>query len=416
MERTFLEHTYLCIDLKSFFAACECLARNLDPLTTPLVVADPTQKGAITLAVSPFLKSQGLNGRTRVYDIPKQIKYFAVPPRMGLYAKKSQEVVNVYLEFVAHEDLHIYSIDEVFIDVTNYLNLYQKTALELAATILKRIKDKTGLTATCGIGPNIFLAKIAMDVEAKKNQSGLAKWNQKDIATKLWPITPLSKIWGIGPRMEKRLNDLGIKKVGDLAHYDLLKLKAKLGSSGKELWLHANGIDNNSIKEWQKEPKTSSYSHSQVLNKDYNGHNIKIIIIEMVELITHRLRQNHKQGFIISLGINYSRAIGGGFCRSIKLVNPTDNNQIILNQCLDIFDRYYEDLPIRKVYISISNLITNNYLQLNLFEDLNKIRGENKLNLIIDDVNYKFGRNTILKASSLLADSTIKSRNEKIDE
>ncbi len=159
---------FLCIDLKSFFASCECIERGLNPFTTPLVVANKNQgNGAITLAVTPYLKSQGIKGRTRLYEIPKNIKYTIVNPRMKLYLEKSREVVGIYLDYVAKEDLHIYSIDECFLDVTDYLNLYKKTDYELALDILNKITKKTGLTATCGIGPNMLLAKVAMDIEAK---------------------------------------------------------------------------------------------------------------------------------------------------------------------------------------------------------------------------------------------------------
>ena len=166
----------LSIDLKSFFASCECIARGLDPFSTPLVVANPNQGGgAITLAVTPYLKKQGVPSRGRIFEIPKNIKYKIVPPRMNYYVAMSKKVIGVYLQYVAKEDLHVYSIDECFLDVTHYLKLYKKTDYELAEEILKEITKQTGLTATCGIGPNILLAKIAMDTEAKKYKNGIAK-------------------------------------------------------------------------------------------------------------------------------------------------------------------------------------------------------------------------------------------------
>lgn len=414
MEKT-ANRSFLAIDLKSFFAVCECLERNLDPFTTPLIVANPSQKGgAMTLAITPYLKAQGLSSRMRVYLIPKNIKYLTASPHMSLYERKSREVIKVYHEFVAPEDMHVYSIDEVFIDVTNYLALYKKSALELAIVILEQIKLKTGLTAVCGIGPNIFLAKIAMDTEAKKSPNNIACWQKDDIETKLWPITPLTKIWGIGFNLARRLNNLGINSVFELAHYDPLKLKTKLGTMGFELWQHVNGIDNSLISDWQKAPKNSSYSHSQVLYKDYYSHNIKIIINEMVDTLATKLRNNHKQGFIIGFGISYAKEIKGGFFHYLKLDQPTADQKIILQHCLNIFDSYYQDLPIRKVYLTVSNLITNNYLQLNLFTDEKTISNNQKINLTIDQINHKYGLNCLLKASSLLDDSTIKTRNQKI--
>ena len=402
------------IDLKSFFASCECVERHLDPFSIDLVVANPNQgNGAITLAITPHLKAQGVKSRTRLYDIPKNIKYTIVPPRMSLYLKKSKEVIDIYLDYVAMEDLHVYSIDEAFLDLTNYLKMYKKNDYEMAETIMADITRKTGLTATCGIGPNMLLAKIAMDTEAKKYKNGIAKWTYDDVSSKLWTIEPLSKMWGIGSRMEKRLNTLGIYNVGELANYNKLKLKDKFGIMGEELWNHANGIDLSIISDYKVKPRTESFSHSQVLFKDYNGDNVKIIISEMIDVICARLRTSHKQASIIGLGIGYSKNIGGGFYHNAK-VSPTDLESDFLSNALNIFDRFYENLPIRKVTIVAGCLSKKNAVQLNIFEDINKIEEKEKVSQAIDNVKAKFGKNSILKASSLLSDSTAKERNKKI--
>lgn len=414
MNSVYLNRHFLCIDLKSFFASCECLDKNLDPFKTPLVVANPNQgNGAITLAVTPFLKSQGVKSRGRLYEIPKNIKYQIASPHMSLYIKKSSEVVNVYLKYVSKEDLHIYSIDECFLDVTDYLKLYQKTDYELALDILEDVKKSTGLYATCGIGPNMLLAKISMDIEAKHNKDFIAKWTYDDIETKLWPISPLSKIWGIGPRMEKNLNKLGIYSIRDLAYYDRDKLKKKFGVIGAELWNHANGIDLSRIKDYEK-IVDKSYSHSQVLFKDYNGENVKLIIKEMIDVITARLRKNNKATSVIGFGIGYSKNVGGGFYHSIKIDNPTSDSEIIYKTCLMILDKFYDNLPIRKVSISCGALSDKIGVQLNIFDSYQKIEEQEFLNSAIDEIKDKFGKNSILKASSLLNDSTIKERNKKI--
>ena len=404
----------LSIDLKSFFASCECIARNLDPFTTPLVVANPNQGGgAITLAVTPCLKKLGVPSRGRIFEIPKNIKYIIAPPRMNYYVYMSKKVISIYLDYVSCEDLHIYSIDECFLDVTHYLKLYKKTDYELAQDILKDIKTRTGLTATCGIGPNILMAKIAMDIEAKKNINGIAKWTKNDIKNKLWKITPLSKMWSIGPRMEKRLNKLGIKTIGDLALTDKYVLKNKFGVIGIELWEHANGIDKTKISELDKHPKEKSYSNSQILFKDYYGDNIKIIIEETADVVIKRIRQSNKQATIVGLAIGYSRSTGGGFYRTIKLLNPTDNENEIINTCYLLFDKYYSDKPIRKVGISLGGLVNKDTIQLDLFTNYNDIIKEDKKNIAIDNITNKYGKNSILRASSLLSDSTIRDRNKK---
>ena len=414
MDQVYLHRNFLCIDLKSFFASAECLDRGLNPFTTPLVVANPTQgNGAITLAVTPYLKTLGVKSRGRLYEIPKNIKYMIAKPRMSLYLAKSREVVEVYLKYVSLEDLHIYSIDECFLDVTNYLKMYGKSDYELALDILEDVRKETGLTATCGIGPNMLLAKLSMDIEAKHNKDFIAKWTYDDIPTKLWPIHPLSKIWGIGPRMEVNLNRLGIYSVYDLAHYDRHKLKQKFGVIGTELWNHANGIDLSLIGDMEK-TTDKSYSHSQVLFKDYNGNNIKIIIREMVEVVTMRLHKNHVTSSLIGLGIGYSKDVGGSFYHQIKLDQPTDVENVILSNALMIFDKYYEGLPIRKVTISCGRLQEKSGVQLNIFDNIEKIKEQEQIDEAILEIKDKYGKNALLKASSLLNDSTIHERNKKI--
>lgn len=410
------ERNILCIDLKSFFASCECADRGLDPFSYPLVVANKSQgNGAITLAVTPYLKQKGVKSRGRLYEIPKNIKYTIVNPRMSLYLKKSKEVVSIYLDYVSSEDMHIYSIDEVFLDVTNYLKLYKKSDYELAQSILNDVYQKTSLCATCGIGPNLLLAKIAMDVEAKHHKSNIAKWTYEDIPTKLWPITPLSKVWGIGSKMEKRLNDLNIFNMYELAHYPKNKLKAKFGVIGEELWNHANGIDLSKIKDYKNIKVDKSISHSQVLFKDYNGDNIHLIIEEMVDVLLRRLRDTHKLTSGVGLGISYSKNVGGGFYHITKLANATDDEQTILNTIFLLFDKYYENnKPIRKVSIHFSYLSDKKAIQMNIFETMDNINSKEEYNKAIDDIKLRFGKNSLLKATALLEDSTAIERNQKI--
>lgn len=411
---TRLNRNILCIDLKSFFASCECIEKNLDPFTTPLVVAG-NNKGAITLAVTPYLKKKGIKGRTRLYDIPSNIKYIKVPPRMNLYIKKSKEVINIYLDYVSKEDIHIYSIDECFLDVTNYLKMYNKTDYELAIDILNTIEKKTGLTATCGIGPNMLLAKVSMDTEAKKYKNGIAKWTYDDIETKLWSIYPLSEMWGIGKRMEYNLNNLNIYTIKDLANTPVSLLKDKFGIIGEELWNHANGIDESIISDKNIPPKSSSISHSQILYRDYYEDNIKIIILEMTEVLTRKLRNINKLTSTLFLGIDYNKELGGGFNHSLKLDKPTDSKETIYRYFIMMFDKYYiSDMPIRKVSISFSSLEKKENIQLSLFENIDNYEKNNKLDEVIDEVKEKYGKNIILSASSLEEYSTIKERNKKI--
>ena len=407
------ERNILCIDLKSFFASVECVERNLDPFTTPLIVADPSRKGgAITLAVTPYMKTLGVPSRGRVFEIPKNIKYITAPPRMSLYVKKSKEVINCFLDFISKEDMHVYSIDEAFLDVTDYLKLYKMDDVTLAKTIMARIKEKTGLTSTCGIGPNLLLAKVALDIESKHSPDFIAKWTYEDVKTKLWNITPLDEMWGIGSKTMKKLNDLGIYKGGDINKYSKDFYKKRFGVLGEELYLHANGIDNSNIKDDKYEIKNKSYGLSQILYKDYTPEEAILIIKEMCETICKRLRNNKKVCGVVGFGIGYSRSVGGGFYHSKKLSESTDNENVIFSVCKSIYDSYIEEEPIRKVSISLGKITDNNYVQLNLFEEVNETI--NEIPIVVDEINKKFGDNAILKASSLLNYSTIKMRNKKM--
>ena len=404
----------IAIDMKSFFASCECVERDLDPFKTPLVVADPTRNGAITLAVTPYLKKQGVPGRTRVYMIPKNIKYQVVPPRMSLYIKKSKEIVSIFLEFVSKEDIHVYSIDESFLDVTDYLKMYNMTDYELAKKIMKTIYDRTKLTSTAGIGPNMLIAKVAMDIEAKHNKDNIAKWTYDDIKEKFYPITPLSKFWGIGPRMEKRLNALGLYKIGDIANYDKNKLIKKFGVMGEEIYNHSRGIDLARISDFNTSPKDKSYGQSEVLYKDYYEENIDLIISNICDNLAARLRKHNKLAGTVSFGIRYSKSYGGGFYHSRKLITATDDSKIIHEVCLSIFQKFYEDLPIRGVSINLSGLVNNSSRQLNLFEEYKEVKAKSNINHAVDNIKSKYGRNSIIKASNLLKDSTAIERNKKI--
>lgn len=405
----------IAIDLKSFFAACECLERGLDLYSVPLIVCHPTQRGALTLAVTPYLKSLGIQSRTRVYNLPKNIKYIKAPPRMGLYSRKSKEVVEVYKEFISSEDMHIYSIDEVFLDVTCYLNLYKIPVSNLAINILKKIKEKTGLTAVAGIGPNVYLAKVAMDTEAKKNKNNIATWSYNDVENKLWKITPLSKIWGIGSKTEEKLNIMKMFTMKDIANADKNILKSKFGVYGTELWNRANGIDFTKIADLNKEPKNKSYSSSQMLYQDYYKEGALLVIRENIELLSRRLRENKKRAANVGLDIVYSKSVGGGFSKTISFDQYTRDSKEIFHVCLSIFDNYYNELPIRQVSIRLGNLVDDIGEQLNIFQSYDESCVNNQCDKAIDHIKNKYGNNSLLKASSLLDHSMIVHKNDKKD-
>ncbi len=401
------------IDLKAFYSYVECLDRGLDPWKEPLVVADKERgTNTIVLSVSPFLKKQGIPSRCRIKELPKKYKYIYAVPRMERYLEKSAQVIDVLYHFVAKEDVHVYSIDEAFVDLTSYLKYYNKTPLQMVTTIIDEIKEETGLQATAGIGDNFFLAKIALDIYAKKERNGIAKVSVNDIKEKLWPITPLSKVWSIGPRMELRLNKIGLFTMRDIALSNIDYLRDKFGVIGEQLWRHANGIDEADIHE-KYEPKERSLSLSQVLFRDYNQKEAVTIIREMVDTLASRMRNENKMTKVVAIYVGYSKNMGG-FARRSTLLAPTDDSELLLKAILEIYQMYIKDLPIRTIGLNFGGLLESTYQQLNMFEDDKEQIKRRNLQKTMDKLHDKFGKNSVLRASSLLEESTIKDRNNFI--
>jgi DNA polymerase V len=416
MEQYKLKRNILCIDLKSFYASVECAVSGLDPFKTPLVVADKTRsEGSIVLAVTPYLKQLGVPNRCRVYELPKNIEIIFRKPRMERYLEYSTKIIEIYLNFVAEADMYVYSVDEVFLDVTEYLDYYKKTDYEIAKTIMDEVYKQTKIYSTCGVGPNMLIAKLALDIESKHSKDFIAKWSYEDLPSKLWPITPLSKMWGIGRNMERNLNALGINKIEDLAKYDVGKLKKKFGIIGEELYYHTHGIDMSLIQEKLRlKPASKSYGIGQTLFLDYYKPEIYQIIQEMVDDVCRRLRISKKKASTLHFGLGYSKDVGGGFARQMKFSQPSSNESQVYQLCLKIMSRFYDDSPIRVVRVAVSGLIEDDNYQINMFEDIESIVKEQKVFMAVDGIKEKFGKNSINRASSELKASTIKARNEMI--
>ena len=407
------KRTIAVIDLKAFYSYVECLDRGLDPWTTPLVVADKDRgTNTIVLSVSPYLKKQGIPSRCRIKELPRKFKYIYAVPRMERYLEKSANVIDVLYHFVAEDDVHVYSIDEAFVDLTTYLSYYKKTPLQMVTTIINQIKDETGLQATAGIGDNFFLAKVALDIYAKKARNGIAKLSANEIKEKLWPITPLSKVWSIGPRTEAKLNKMNIFTVKDIATSNIDYLKSKFGVMGEQLWRHANGIDEADIHE-NYEPKERSFSLGQVLFRDYKKDEAITIIREMVDTLTSRMRNEDKMCNTVSIYIGYSKNMGG-FVKRSTLLSATDDSKVILEALLEIYRQSIKDLPIRNIGIYYGGLVPASHQQLSIFEDEKKQIDRHNLQKAVDKLHSKYGNNSVLRASSLLEESTIRERNEFI--
>jgi DNA polymerase V len=336
---------------------------------------------------------------------------------MKTYLEYTMKLIEIYLSFIADEDLYVYSIDEAFLDVTNYLNYYKVSDVELAEMIINKINTELKLPVSCGIGPNMLLAKLALDIEGKHLKGKPAKWTYDNFKEKLWPVTPLSKMWGIGRRMEHHFNIMGIYTVGDLANYNVTELKRRFGVIGEELYYHANGIDSSLVQDKYKlRSKSKSFGNSQVLFEDYYVPEIYTIILEMIDELTRRLRLAKKEGKTLTLGIRYSKDVGGGFSRQRQLENPSSSFSDIFKLALSIFNDHYDgESAIRAVSVSISSLCEiSSVHQLSLFEDYEKIEREERLLHALDELKLHFGKNSVNRLSSLTEASTIKERNKFI--
>jgi DNA polymerase V len=387
--------------MKSFYASVSAVILGLDPLTCYLaVVGDKERSGSVVLAASPALKREfGIKTGNRLYEIPDDPRIHVVNPRMKLFLETSTKITKLFSLYVPETDIHTYSVDESFLRVDGVLR-YWKTPESVAKSIQDLLMRTMGLYCTVGIGDNMLQSKLCLDLEAKKAPSGIARWCYEDIPTKLWPVSPLSKMWGIGWRMEKNLNRMGISSVGALAHYPLEALEKKFGIMGNQLYHHAWGIDLSEIGIAPIVQGQISYGKSQILMRDYpDPKEVKAVILEICEEVARRARTAGKVGRTISLGIGYSKnELGGGFHRSRTMESPTNITMKLYQICMELFDQFYTGKTVRSIAISLSNIEDDRYQQLDLFEpDAEKKR---TLGYVMDGIRYKYGRTSILRAIS----------------
>ena len=408
---------YLCIDLKTFFASVECVERNLDPFKTDLVVADiKRNKGAICLAISPKMKQRGIKNRCRIYDIPKNVHPIIAKPRMIKYIEYSAKIYSIYLKYISSNDIHVYSIDEAFLDITSYLKLYNKNPMEIAKMIMKDIYDTTGITATCGIGTNMYLTKIALDIISKHTKSNIGFLNEELYKEKLWHHTPLTDFWQIGFGIENRLHKLHIKDMYDLAHYNENKLYKEFGINAKLLIDHAWGIETCTIKDIKDyKPKNNSISNSQILFRDYDYKEARIVLNEMIDNLVLKLVNSRLYTNVIGFHISYSKHIIPSLSVHKKLDYHTNSYTKIVGELLLEYDyRINQEFPIRRIGISFNNLLNRKVEQLDIFNTLQDEDKEEKLSSTIDNLKNKYGKNTILRAISYTDCATAKIRNTLI--
>ena len=448
---------YIAIDLKSFYASVECFERGLDPLTTNLVVADESRTDkTICLAVSPSLKAYGISGRARLFEVKKtlndiekktgkHIDFIIAPPRMALYIRYSTIIYNTYLNYISEEDIHVYSIDEVFIDATSYLKNYHMNAHELAMTMVRKVLLETGITATAGIGTNMYLAKIAMDIVAKhmdadKDGVRIAELDEMSYRRLLWSHKPLTDFWRIGKGTARRLAKLNIFTMGDLARESLYNedyLYKIFGIDAELLIDHAWGIEPtemSDIKNYRTD--TKSLSSGQVLKEPYSAENARIIVSEMTEtLVLDMVRKGFlSESFTLTIVYDRESVDNGTYKGEVQMDyygrlvpvsahgtanfgSLTSSTNIIKNKVLSLYDRIINpEITVRRINISANNLKAekDTYQQFDIFTDTTKLEQEKKLQQAMIEIQDKFGKNALLKGTDLLDGATTIERNSQI--
>ena len=490
--------SYIAIDLKAFYASVECVERGLDPLTTCLVVADESRtEKTICLAATPAIKKYGVPGRARLFEVVQKIKfansgrrlyapgrkldgesydaveldknpklgisYIVAPPRMALYMKYSAKVYSVYLRYIAKEDIHPYSIDEVFINVGPYLSTYRMTAHDLAMKMVRGVLEETGITATAGIGTNMYLAKIAMDIVAKhmppdKDGVRIAELDEMSYRQKLWAHTPINDFWRIGNGYAKRLADIGLSSMGDIARYSIHKegerrLHKMFGVNAELLIDHAWGYESCSMEAIKSyKPMSTSLSSGQVLHCPYTHEQARLIVWEMMDqlildlvekgLVTNHVTldvgsdiENIARGFVGEIHIDhYGRKVPKTAHGSVSLPKHTSSSKKLLGETLALYDRIANPaLLVRRINVTVGRLIGENSLEnqkeavveFNLFADVDvearkeeaEMRAEKReksLQHAMLAIKSRFGKNSILKAANLKEEARTIARNQEV--
>ncbi len=492
-------HTYLCIDLKSFYASVECIERGLNPLTTNLVVADKSRtEKTICLAVTPALKAYGVPGRARLFEVIQKVReinnqrrrnavnhkfsgassnaielaenknleldYIVAPPRMAYYMEYSTRIYDVYLKYIAPEDIHVYSIDEVFIDITHYLNTYKLTPYEMARMLIKDVLKTTGITATAGIGTNMFLAKIAMDIEAKHipaDEDGvrIAELDEQTYREKMWSHKPITDFWRVGRGYANKLERYGMFTMGDVARCSVYNedLLYKLFGVNAELLIdHAWGWEPCTIAEVKAyKPTTNSLSSGQVLQCPYTFEKAKLVTREMTELLVLELVEKGlvTNQMVLTIGYDienltdssinesyhgevvsdrYGRKIPKHAHGTANIDKLTSSSKLIVDAVMELFERIVNDsLLVRRITIAACKLERESTIkekipeQLDFFTDYKALeekrqvdeesqKKEKKMQEAVLEIKKKYGKNAILKGMNLEEGATAKDRNAQI--
>lgn len=407
----------MCLDLKSFYASVECADLGVDPFTTPLVVADASRGlGAITLAISPALKQLGVKNRCRLFEIPSTIEYMAVKPRMRRYMEVSAAIYGILLDYVAPEDIHVYSIDEYFIDVTPYSRLYKKTWHELALLFKDKILEGTHIHATVGLGTNLFLAKVALDVLAKHAPQGIGILNEELFKEKIWHHQPITDIWQIGKGIASRLHKYGVVDLHGITTVPEDRWYKEFGVNAELLIDHAWGRETCTMKEIHAyRPAKHSLSRGQILLRNYSYEECFVPLREMVESLLLELIAEKALTKYISLGVRYADRTVKGTGGSRRLSKYTCSLEVLSQAVLELYqETTHPHQEIRQLSVGFDDLVSREAVPWE--EDLfstSQDREEKayQVEQTVLTIKEKFGGNAILRASSLQEEGTMQFRN-----
>ena len=411
------ERTYFCIDMKSFFASVECAERGSNPFETNLVVADPARGvGSVCLAITPKLKQLGVKNRCRLYEIPKKLTVTVVKPRMKKYIEYAADIYEIYLKYFSPDDIHVYSIDECFIDATDYLNCYKTDAITLVKKILNEIWETKKIPATAGVGTNLYLAKIALDITAKNSTDGLGYLDEETYIKTLWNHRPITDFWHVAKGTANRLAKLYIFDMEGVAKASQDWLYKTFGVNAELLIDHAWGRESCTMQDIKNyKTKSKSISNSQILFEDYTFEQAKVVLEEMVLNACQNLISQGMLAKTISVFVGYSKEIIASTGMSLSMNETTNSYKVIKRYADQIYDQTVnKNYLIRKISISLSNLVSDSVEELSLFTDYCKVKKERDVEKAVLDIKCKFGKNAIIRGMDLTENATALERNKLI--
>ena len=402
--------------MKTFYASVECAERGLNPFETNLAVADPARgQGAICLAISPKLKAMGIKNRCRLYEIPKEANCIIAKPRMKKYIEYAADIYEIYLNYVSKDDIHVYSIDEAFLDVTDYLPMYKMTAVQFAQKLMKEIAEKKHIPSTAGIGTNMYLAKIALDITAKHSPDRIGYLDEEKYKKELWDHKPITDFWQVARGISRRLEKYKIYTMRDIAKENPDLLYELFGVNAELLIDHAWGREPCTIADIKAyRSKTKSVSQTQILFEDYDYDAALLVLTEMTLNLCEELVKKHVCANNVSIQVRYSKDQMPSTGGSKKMSETTAVFSIIRDYVKKLYmETTYKDVPIRGlgVFLGVVNEGEEEY---NLFIDYDTTQKEKKGEMVAVEIKQKYGKNSILRAMDLKKEATQQVRNKLV--